>query len=229
MSFRRTDGVYTSALGEVSIPEADLVSFVLHNQTAPCIMSDARLKSTALIDADSAVSLTYSQLIRDSISFAKTLTTVCKPGEVLFLISANNLHTPTVIFGAMRAGLAVSPCNPNYVLDEIVHQLKDSNSTAIVTGLQCAAVVVQAAAKVGISQDRIFVMPTSEELKKAATLTINVPKVGQLKTVLGAIEAGKKSSARVQEGWLDNKPGETADRIGLLCYSSGTTGRAKGG
>ncbi|GAB3748261.1 AMP-binding protein [Spirosoma pomorum] len=55
-----------------------------------------------------------------------------KPGDRLAIQMPNTLQYPVVMFGALRAGLAVVNTNPLYTPREMQHQFKDSGTKAIV-------------------------------------------------------------------------------------------------
>ncbi|QKZ15595.1 AMP-binding protein [Spirosoma sp. KUDC1026] len=55
-----------------------------------------------------------------------------KPGDRLAIQMPNTLQYPVVMFGALRAGLAVVNTNPLYTPREMQHQFKDSGTKALV-------------------------------------------------------------------------------------------------
>jgi len=231
MSIRRADGVHTSVMGEsIEVPHTDIVSFMFHNTAPGYAMTEKRLKAPAIIDSETGVTQSYGQLIADSIDVAKGLKALgCRERDVVLIISSNNYYFPTAIYGAFRAGLAISTCNPMYVLQEIVHQLEDCQATAILAHPSCAALVARAAAQVGLSTDKIIVMPDMEDMSKLlGALTKEIKDAGTFRTVHGLIDLGRKTNAAVQTGWVNAKPGEMEKRLGYLIYSSGTTGKPKG-
>lgn len=217
MSVRLPNKAHASVFPDVAIPPADLVSFILHNPAAPFAMTPARLKHTAFIDAESGTRLTYAGLIESSIGVARCLFDAgLKRGDVAFVISPNSMHMPTVTFACLRAGMTVSPCNPAYTLREITSQIKDCGAKAIFASESCLSTVVEAAAACGIPKERIILMPTSKDLVAAPTISKEILGLGSFPTLLGLIEKGKTSKAKVQEGWVDRKEGESSGMVAYL-------------
>lgn len=81
-----------------------------------------------------------------------------KKDEVLMLFTPNCIDTPAVMWGTIWAGGTISTANPGYTVDELAFQLKDSGATAIATQMAMLNVAVEAAKRVGISDDRIILI-----------------------------------------------------------------------
>ena len=97
--------------------------------------------------------------------------------------------------------------NPDYVVEEITFQLKDSGAKYIVTSLTCLPNVINAAAKANIPPANIFLFGNKEEKGVKPYFSLMFEK-----------EANPVK-------FLSNKVKSTT---AYLCYSSGTTGRSKG-
>jgi acyl-CoA synthetase (AMP-forming)/AMP-acid ligase II len=97
---------------------------------------------------------------------------------------------------------------------EVVYQLKDSGATCIFTCLPLLQSTIEAAAKVGIPRNRIYI------LEMPAVLTGDAKNDG-FTTVSELINRGKKLPALEPLKW---SKGEGARRAAFLCYSSGTSG-----
>ena len=78
--------------------------------------------------------LSYRQLEERSRAFAAFLQNELRLGKGarLAIMMPNLLQYPTVLFGALRAGLTVVDVNPLYTQRELEHQLQDGGATAIV-------------------------------------------------------------------------------------------------
>jgi 4-coumarate--CoA ligase len=130
-------------------------------------------------------------------------------GEVLALYTPNCIDTPAITWGCHWAGGILSPANPNYTVEELAFQLKDSGARAIVTQLPFIKNAQEAARKVGIPLDKVIVMGDQKDPSHA---------VKHFTSVINT--AG---SARYRRTKMT--PNED---LAFLVYSSGTTVRETG-
>lgn len=109
-------------------------------------------------------------------------------------------------WGTLWTGGIVSPASSSYTVKELAFQLKDSGATCLATQVSMLSVAVEAAASVGIPQDRIILLGNQQD------------------------PAGRyKHFTSIQS--LQRCPREaiTPDSdLAFLVYSSGTTGMPKG-
>jgi 4-coumarate--CoA ligase len=98
--------------------------------------------------------------------------------------------------------------NSTYQVDELEHQINDSGAKVIVVGKSVIEVAKKAAIKCGIADRNIYVMDEGgyEQYKGIWSL------------------AGHEELEP-----LHLSPQEAKQRTAFMCYSSGTTGKAKGG
>lgn len=121
--------------------------------------------------------------------------------------STNQIDTPPLMLGALWASGTVTPANPNYTVDELTFQLKDSRAKAIATLPELLPIVTKAAANVGIPTDRILILGDQRAAGFKHWREIIDPSTA-VKWRQGKIDANKD--------------------LAFLVYSSGTTGHPKG-
>ncbi|CAL0324204.1 unnamed protein product [Lupinus luteus] len=123
-----SDGIYRSLRPQVSIPNThSLVHHLFTNVSS----FPSKL---ALIDANSHVTLTFSQLksLSAKLSHAFIHLGLSKNDVVLFL-APNSIYYPVLFLAVTAIGAIASTVNPTYTHVEISKQVKDSNPKLVIT------------------------------------------------------------------------------------------------
>jgi 4-coumarate--CoA ligase len=158
----------------------------------------------------SSSSYTYRQTLNTTIAFGTGLQHHFnfKKADVLALFSQNCIDTPAVTWGTHFVGGIVSPANPAYTVRELVHHLKDSGASMLVTQKHLLKIALQAAHKVGIPKDRVLTIGEDQNPGNG---------IRHFSTILR--EGGKVEDKVEIDPKID---------LAFLVYSSGTTGLPKG-
>ncbi|RKP06508.1 4-coumarate-CoA ligase [Thamnocephalis sphaerospora] len=206
--------VYTSTHPSVQIPAQSIFDYLFERP-------ESRLNESAVIfaDAHSRRRLTAAQLRKASLCFAAALQQQLgtKRGEVIAVFSPNDVDYPTVLYGSLAAGLAVTIANPAYHTHELVYQLRNSNSRYIIADREALPIAKRAAKEVGILDSHIIVIGARDR---------------------HGVEPAKVDNHRTVQSLIQSAPGpadpvsftakEAAESTAFICYSSGTTGVPKG-
>jgi long-chain acyl-CoA synthetase len=177
------------------------------------------------------VSMTYRELEERSRAFGAWLQQACglRKGDRVAVMLPNSLQHPVVVFGALRAGLAVVNVNPLYTPGELEHQLADSGAAAIVVLENFARTVQEAIDGTAVRHvvltqiGDLFPVPRRWAVNFAVRhVRCAVPPFELPEAILlrDALEEG--SSAPLEPVEL------TLEDIAFVQYTGGTTGRPKG-
>ncbi|KAK0208848.1 amp dependent CoA ligase [Desarmillaria ectypa] len=131
--------------------------------------------------------------------------------DVVCIFSPNHIYYPISIWAVHRVGGIITPANPSYTVDELVHQLQTANASAIVVFSAFLPTAIEAARAVGISKDHIVL--------------IDGPGHNAYTSVENLMEYGNSKPINFTERRLS--PGESKTKLAFLSFSSGTTGKAK--
>ncbi|MDT0544001.1 4-coumarate--CoA ligase family protein [Streptomyces lonegramiae] len=157
----------------------------------------------ALVDGVDGTALSYAELDRATRRFAAALAeTGVRKGDVVALHSPNSVLYPVVLYGATRAGAAVTTVHPLATADEFAEQLRDAKAEWIVTTSALLGVARRAGERAGGVRE-VFVCDAVEGHR-------SVPEMLE---------------CTAPEPVVEIDPGED---IAVLPYSSGTTGTPKG-
>jgi acyl-CoA synthetase (AMP-forming)/AMP-acid ligase II len=107
-----------------------------------------------------------------------------------------------------------TPANAAYSASELEYQLKNSGAKVLFTCLPLLDTAREAARKVGIQDDRIYILEMPEKFTGAKTPS-------GMKTADDLIAEGAKLPRLEPLNW---QKGDGAKRTAFLCYSSGTSG-----
>jgi long-chain acyl-CoA synthetase len=124
------------------------------------------------------------------------------PGDRLLLYLPNCPQYLIAALGAFRAGVAVSPVNPQYKIRELTYQLEDTDAGIVLTHPALRGVVTETLAETG--RDPLVVSVGDEDERDPDDVAF------------GAVRGEPVTTER--------NPGDVA----LLPYTSGTTGQPKG-
>jgi long-chain acyl-CoA synthetase len=145
--------------------------------------------------------LSYGELERRSVQLAHVLHEAgLRPGDVVALLTENNLRAFEVYWAALRSGLYITAVNNRLKPDEVAYIVNDSGATAlIVSAEQAATAEAITGLTAGVKLRLAYGGPVKDHDSYEETITA----------------ASEKPSA-------DQPLGST------MLYSSGTTGRPKG-
>ncbi|KAL2757754.1 hypothetical protein ACRALDRAFT_2097219 [Sodiomyces alcalophilus JCM 7366] len=133
--------------------------------------------------------------------------------KVVALYSLNTIDYLPFTHAVHRLSGIVTPASAAYSAAEVEHQLRSSGARALFTCIPLLDTALKAAKAVGISHDRIFIMPVPGAAKTTPFATID-----------DLIEQGKSLPPLEPLRWVK---GQGARQVAFLCYSSGTSGMPK--
>ncbi|OIT28750.1 PREDICTED: 4-coumarate--CoA ligase-like 7 [Nicotiana attenuata] len=193
------DGIYRSLRPPLFLPKnqnLSMVSFLFRNISSfP--------EKTALFDADSGQTLTFSQFktIVSKISHGLIHQFGIKKNDVVLIFAPNSIQFPCCFFGVIALGAIATTVNPMYTVSELSKQIKDCKPKLIIT-------VPELLDKIsGFNLPILLLGHKKNSNFSGVTFTELVDKAGYVN--------------------LDNNGIKQSDTAALL-YSSGTTGISKG-
>ncbi|KAF7554173.1 hypothetical protein G7Z17_g3113 [Cylindrodendrum hubeiense] len=133
--------------------------------------------------------------------------------RVAGLFSLNTIDYLPFTHAIHRLSGIVTPASAAYSAPELEHQLRSSGANSLFTCIPLLETALAAAKAVGISNERIFILPMPGFDKK-------VP----FKTIDELVEEGKTLPELPPLNWT---AGQGARQVAYLCYSSGTSGLPK--
>ncbi|KIM77172.1 hypothetical protein PILCRDRAFT_825520 [Piloderma croceum F 1598] len=195
--------IYRSPYPDVELPEISIWHFIFDHPNPPA--DDKVIYVDCLTDRK----IKFGELKSLSKRLAYGLVHRAKLAEddVMLVFSANTLLYPALVQAAQAATICVTLANPTYQVDELEHQIKDSDAKVIVVGKSVIEVAKGAAIRCGIADHNIYI--TEEEDHEHFKSIWSLASFEELEP--------RRLSAQ-----------EAKQRTAFMCYSSGTTGKAKG-
>ncbi|KAJ8658375.1 hypothetical protein O0I10_006060 [Lichtheimia ornata] len=167
--------------------------------------SNDNLDLPCYIDAVTNKSLTFKEVRDMSLEFGAGLQDVFgfQKDDVLAIYAPNTIDYAVVLFGTLVAGGVASPANPNYTVDELAHQLLETQAKVVVAHPSNLKIAIAAAKQV----------PSVRHF-----LVFGDQSVGDVHPY-NRVLLGKRKAEPMPRN---------ADDLAYLCFSSGTTGKSKG-
>ncbi|XP_012274155.1 4-coumarate--CoA ligase 1 [Orussus abietinus] len=196
--------IIPSPYGSIPIPEMPVHEYTWRNYTQ-------YENKIAMECGATGRKYTYAQSRDYSNYVARSLLNMgLKRGDVIAIILPNMPEHGISFLGALEAGLVVTTVNPFYTVGEISRQLISSDAKGVITSVEIANTVLEAASVLKPIKAPVIVVDDG---------TGPIPEGGI--PFQDLIEKGKSLPAVPQYPWSPNS-------LAALPYSSGTTGLPKG-
>ncbi|KAF9076081.1 amp dependent CoA ligase [Rhodocollybia butyracea] len=169
-----------------------------------------------LVDDESGKGICTEEVRQRTYNLANALHTVWNIGEddVVCIFSPNHVDYPISIWAVHTLGAIVTHCNPSFNVEELVYQLRISQTCLIIAYSDFLPIAFAAAQKANISPNQVIVIPST-----CGNAIFNAVTLDEL------IARGATSPRLFSECRL--KPGEAKTKVAFLSFSSGTTGKPK--
>ncbi|KAF5385033.1 hypothetical protein D9615_001355 [Tricholomella constricta] len=207
--FRSIAGPLPSIPDDLTIPQ---FIFGTQHPTRP-----SRAESIPwLIDDHSGRSIRRAELIQRTRSLANAMSSKwnIRAGDVVCIFSPNSTDYPVCIWAVHTIGGIITPANPAYKADELVHQLRTTRAALLIIHSAFLDTAQAAAREVGLPADRIAFFQAPP--RPFASSHSNLDEL---------IKYGSSIPPIYTE--LRFKPGEAKTALAFLSFSSGTTGKPK--
>ncbi|KAJ2004619.1 hypothetical protein GGI04_002450 [Coemansia thaxteri] len=193
--------VFESGLPNVSVPDINLVDYVL----GECERRSSGADHTLFVDSTTSDSLTLGEVKSRTLRFANELRSRYSigAGDVVAIFARNSISYPIAAYGIVASGATCTPANPSYTAQELAHQLSDSRCKAIVVG---------------------------DGLLKTATeaLALISHTVGHVLSMDEVLDPANAEDIEAACPFVSGQPASFSTAAAYICYSSGTTGKPKG-
>ncbi|KAI2049889.1 hypothetical protein LOZ44_003632 [Ophidiomyces ophidiicola] len=137
-----------------------------------------------------------------------------KPGEVVVTLTPNHIFVPVAFLGIVGSRRLFSGISPSFTANEVAYQLRDTEAQALLVHPSVATVAIEAAQKVGLGLDRVFLF-SDEPCNPIQCLK-------DWRSMIGTTDQGQ------QWTWVPMTEQESQSALATVNYSSGTTGFPKG-
>lgn len=184
---------------------------------------------TAFINMGASIS--YEELLVQATAFAAYLQQDLglEKGDKFAIMVPNCLQYPIALFGALLAGLTVVNVNPLYTARELEHQLKDSDTKAMLIIENFAQTLEKVIDKTPVKHVIMTSLGDRLGLVKGTVVNCVVKYVKKMVPAFNLPGAVRFNSALTQGLKLKLTPIELCgDDIAFLQYTGGTTGLSKG-
>ncbi|KEF60972.1 uncharacterized protein A1O9_02536 [Exophiala aquamarina CBS 119918] len=194
--------VYRSSFPDIKPVDIDLVKFVFSNP------NNTPEDRPLYVDAITGTVRTFADVKRRTKSLAHALRERgTKPRDVIAFFSPNSVDYAITCYGIMGAGATVSPVSAAYTPMELQAQLETSSAKILIAHSS----VIEIAEKTLRSMPHVQLIQANGDRDKHGNPTAESLAATSPVTDLVSIE-----------------PSESNERLSFMCFSSGTTGRAKG-
>lgn len=194
--------IYRSSFPDITPVDVDLVKFVFSN---PNHAPDDR---PLFVDAITGTIRTFADVKQRTKSLAHALREKgVRPKDVVAFFSPNSIDYAITCYGILGAGATVSPVSAAYTPIELQAQLETSSAKFLIAHSSLLAV----AEKTLKSLTHVQLIQADGDRDRHGNPTAELLATTSPATDLVSIE-----------------PRESGERLSFMCFSSGTTGRAKG-
>ncbi|GAA5801333.1 hypothetical protein EDC94DRAFT_541147 [Helicostylum pulchrum] len=196
--------IYKATTPAIPIPDTDLFSFLLESNE---FNQSKDLNLPLNIEGESGKSLSWNYIRQQSCLLAtgwKQNVGLTK-GDTVAIFAPNQLDHAILYLSLLGAQCTISPGNPAYTEAEFEHQITNCHASALVTVAGLLPVLLKITDKIGLPRSKIFLFGDKQ-----------VEGCRPYNSIKGTTEV----SAPIQ--------GSRRDDVAFICYSSGTTGLAKG-
>ncbi|CAG8699253.1 16673_t:CDS:2, partial [Acaulospora morrowiae] len=190
--------IFKSKLPNIEIPSTGVYQYITSNP------NNVPENKVLFIDGTTDEKITFGEFKSKIKRFAAGLHDKVgfKRGDVLAIVSPNQVDYPVVIFGGK-----VSPVNPKYTVSELSYQFSASGASVIISHPLCLSETIEAAAEAQIPRSQIFLINDKE---------------------VNGIQPYNTLFLDREFEPIEYTPEEAKHTTVFLCYSSGTTGKNKG-
>jgi long-chain acyl-CoA synthetase len=177
------------------------------------------------------VEITYAELAEQATAFAAYLQRDLGlvKGDKFAIMVPNTLQYPIALFGALLAGLTVVNVNPLYTARELEHQLKDSDSKAMLIIENFAQTLEHIIDKTPVKHVIMTSLGDRLGFVKGKVVNAVVKYVKKMVPAFNLPHAVPFNTTLAKGRKLDFTPVELCgDDLAFLQYTGGTTGLSKG-